>query len=168
VEIVFYIVCSVILAAMLVAFLHWFMTRPRRMEIPRSLIEQMTSFAEEFSLVAENMKDLSDQFKDNSFKEWQFQNRRILRSLKQVNRLLQKMNRIFEKEKDRRERQGNGSPDTGPSSDSSGFSSDGDVQDFADEEEKRRFLDKGVITKDEIRRANWDEVIQKFDDNSSA
>jgi hypothetical protein len=165
-EWVFYGVCALILVAMGVAFYHWFLSRPKKLEIPRSLIEQMNSFAEQLGQVAENMKELSDQFKDNSVKEWQLQNRRILRSLKQVNRVLQEMNRIFEKQKSKRERLGSLRPKGGASAVAAEpeNAAEGSSEDVADAEENPPLSNAPAITEEEIRSTNWEELIRKLHD----
>ena len=139
---------GVVLGALTLAFVKWFVHRPRKVEMPLEMIHQLNRFADEFQQVAGNLQSLSSHFEMHSLNDMKTKNLAILRSLRQVNNLLHKLNKYLEQLEE--------ATPTEPVGNA--------VSDFSNRDEADKFGAMGRISQSEIQAVDWDELLRRLGD----
>lgn len=80
------------------AFLRWFLKKPRKVALPTHLVEEMSRFAEELRCVEDNVDAVTKVLNDRGRRRWRRTSRKMLKRLRSVNRLLERLNMMFEEE----------------------------------------------------------------------
>jgi len=84
-----------------VAFLRWFLKKPRKVALPMHLVEEMSRFAEELRRVEDNVDAVTKALDERGRRRWRRTSRKMLKRLRSVNRLLERLNMMFEEEQAR-------------------------------------------------------------------
>lgn len=84
-----------------VAFLRWFLKKPRKVALPTHLVEEMSRFAEELRRVEDNVDAVTKALNERGRRRWRRISRKMLKRLRSVNRLLERLNMMFEEEQAR-------------------------------------------------------------------
>jgi len=145
----FWIGFTIIVGIVAAGLIRRFIWRPRRVNLPPSMVEELNRFAVEFQKAADSMAAIAKKFDEGSRRQWKKKNDMILKNLQRMNRLLRRLNQFFEERADRidevRQAQKNASKG-----------------DFESEEEAEKFKKMGVIREEEIKKIDWEEMFRRF------
>ncbi len=141
----FSIVAGIVAAGLIRRFI-W---KPRRVNLPASMVEELNRFASEFQKAADSMAAIAKKFDEGGRRQWKKKNDMILRNLQRMNRLLRQLNRFFEERADKIEEP--------QQAQKAALKSD-----FESEEEAQKFRKMGSIREEEVKKIDWEEMFRKF------
>ena len=156
---IIWIICAIAVAIILASFIRWFLLKPTRVKLPRSVFDELNRFASQFQKAADSMAELAKNFDEASKRNWKKNSHLILKNLQRMNRLLQQLNLFFaeegemiDREKKRRLLEEQHKKEKDASS----------IGDFDSREELEKFEKMGKISEDEIKNTDWDELLKRL------
>jgi len=145
----FWIGFTIIVGIVAAGLIRRFIWRPRRVNLPPSMVEELNRFAVEFQKAADSMAAIAKKFDEGSRRQWKKKNDMILKNLQRMNRLLRRLNQFFEERADRIDEVRQAQKDASKG-------------DFESEEEAEKFKKMGVIREEEIKKIDWEEMFRRF------
>jgi len=145
----FWIGFTIIVGIVAAGLIRRFIWRPRRVNLPPSMVEELNRFAVEFQKAADSMAAIAKKFDEGSKRQWKKKNDMILKNLQRMNRLLRRLNQFFEERADRIDEVRQAQKDASKG-------------DFESEEEAEKFKKMGVIREEEIKKIDWEEMFRRF------
>ena len=137
--------------AMIAAGLIWrFIWKPRRVNLPASIVEELNGFAVEFQKAGDSMATLAKKFDQGGRKLWKKKSDMILKNLQRMNRLLRQLNQFFEEHSEKI----NGELRSQKDSPAKG--------DFESKGELEKFKKMGSISEKELEDLDWEEIFRKL------